>query len=57
MNNLAHPALAGLVVEFFYTGSNATGNLFPMVFGAEVPHPAVVLAATTIHSNLPLLIY
>ncbi|KAI5985789.1 hypothetical protein EDD15DRAFT_2200484 [Pisolithus albus] len=47
-NNLAHPALSGLIIEFFYTGSNAMANIFPEVFQLEVPHPAVALAATVI---------
>ncbi|KAF8546166.1 hypothetical protein OG21DRAFT_1491518 [Imleria badia] len=47
-NNLAHPALSGLVVELFYTGSNAVGNLFPEVFANEVPRAAVALTATVI---------
>ncbi|KAG6373555.1 hypothetical protein JVT61DRAFT_6198 [Boletus reticuloceps] len=36
-NNLAHPALAGLVVDFFYTTPNSVGSLFPEVFGNQVP--------------------
>ncbi|KAN0074463.1 hypothetical protein V8E55_011875 [Tylopilus felleus] len=47
-NNLAHPVLSGLIVEFFYTGSNAVSNLFPKVFANEVSRTAVVLAATLI---------
>ena len=43
-----HPALSGLILDFFYTGSNAVGNLFPEVFGDEVPHRAVALAATAV---------
>ncbi|KAF8547507.1 hypothetical protein OG21DRAFT_1527113 [Imleria badia] len=35
-NNLAHPALAGLVVNFFYTGPSSVGILFPEVFGNEI---------------------
>ena len=51
MNNLAHPALAGLVVDFFYTDPNAVSILFPKVFASEVPHAAVMLAATAIFSH------
>ena len=43
-----YPALSGLILDFFYTGSNALGNLFPEVFGDEVPHRAVALAATAV---------
>ena len=50
MNNLAHPALSGLIIDFFYTGSGVMGNVFPEVFDKEVPHAAVVLAATVVHS-------
>ena len=51
MNNLAHPALAGLVVDFFYTGPNAVGILFPEVFASEVPRAAIALAATAVFSH------
>ncbi|KAI6043347.1 hypothetical protein EDC04DRAFT_3138544 [Pisolithus marmoratus] len=47
-NNLAHPALSGLIIDFFYMGSNAITSIFPEVFEKEVPHTAVVLAATAI---------
>ncbi|KAI6001903.1 hypothetical protein EDD15DRAFT_2361265 [Pisolithus albus] len=47
-NNLAHPALSALIIEFFYTGTNAMANVFPEVFQNEVPRPAVALAATAI---------
>ncbi|KAF8558083.1 hypothetical protein OG21DRAFT_1519960 [Imleria badia] len=48
MNNLAHPALSGVIVDFFYTGQGSIGNLFPEVFTQEVPRPTVALAATAI---------
>ncbi|KAI6008523.1 hypothetical protein EDC04DRAFT_2610924 [Pisolithus marmoratus] len=48
MNNFAHPALSGLIINFFYMGSNAITSIFPEVFEKEVPCIAVVLAATTI---------
>ncbi|KAI5985843.1 hypothetical protein EDD15DRAFT_2200383 [Pisolithus albus] len=47
-NNLVHPALSALIIEFFYTGTNAMVNIFPEVFQNEVPHPAVALAAMAI---------
>ncbi|KAI6113487.1 hypothetical protein EDD16DRAFT_1521294 [Pisolithus croceorrhizus] len=47
-NNLAHPTLSGLIIEFFYMGTNAMANIFPEVFQLEVPCPAVALAATAI---------
>ena len=50
MNNLAHPALSGLIIDFFYTGSNALGNVFPEVFDKEVPRAAIALAATTVYT-------
>lgn len=40
--------LSGLVIEFFYTGTNAVANLFPEVFGSEVPCVAIALAATAV---------
>ncbi|KAI6039189.1 hypothetical protein EDC04DRAFT_3141040 [Pisolithus marmoratus] len=48
MNNLVHPALSGLIINFFYMGSNAITSIFPEVFEKEVPCTAVVLTATTI---------
>ncbi|KAI6107694.1 hypothetical protein EDD17DRAFT_1759780 [Pisolithus thermaeus] len=48
MNNFAHPALSGLIINFFYTGSNAITSMFPEVFEKEVPHTVVALATTTI---------
>ncbi|KAI6046663.1 hypothetical protein EDC04DRAFT_2597798 [Pisolithus marmoratus] len=42
-NNLAHPALAGLIINSFYTSSTLLGQLFPEVFSPEVPRLKVVL--------------
>ena len=36
MNNLAHPTLSGLIVDFFYTSPVLVGKLFPEVFSREV---------------------
>ncbi|KAI6041977.1 hypothetical protein EDC04DRAFT_2601282 [Pisolithus marmoratus] len=47
-NNLAHPALSALIIEFFYTGTNTVANLFLEAFQSEVPHAAVALAMTAI---------
>ncbi|KAI6100027.1 hypothetical protein EDD16DRAFT_1717707 [Pisolithus croceorrhizus] len=48
-NNLAHPALAGLIVDFIYTSSSLSlRKLFPEVFLAEVPRVAVAIAATAL---------
>jgi len=49
---MASPALAGLVIEFFYTGSSALGNLFPEVFAHEAPTTAICLAATAVSTSL-----
>ncbi|KAI6040578.1 hypothetical protein EDC04DRAFT_2893967 [Pisolithus marmoratus] len=35
-NNLVHPALSALIIEFFYTGTNAMANIFPEVFQNEI---------------------
>ena len=48
--NMASPALAGLVVDFFYTGPSALCSLFPEVFAQEVPKPTVCLAATAVRN-------
>ena len=38
MNNLVHPVLSGLIIDFFYTGTNAMENIFLEVFENEVLH-------------------
>lgn len=47
-NNLAHPALSGLIIDFFYTGSSSVGQPFPEVFGEEVLRVTVAIAATAV---------
>ena len=47
-NNLAHPALSGLIINFFYTGATSVGQLFPEVFGVEVPRVTVAISATAV---------
>lgn len=47
-NNFAHPALSGLVVDFFYGGEKSVGKHFPEVFVEEVPRVAVAIAATAV---------
>ncbi|KIK20321.1 hypothetical protein PISMIDRAFT_105988 [Pisolithus microcarpus 441] len=50
--NMASPALAGLVVDFFYATLSALGNLFPEVFVQEVPKPVICLVATAVSSAI-----
>ncbi|KAF9230678.1 hypothetical protein BU15DRAFT_83326 [Melanogaster broomeanus] len=50
-NNMAHPALATLVMEFFY-GPASLGTVFPEVFSCEVPRVAVCLVATALRAAL-----
>ncbi|KAF8436861.1 hypothetical protein L210DRAFT_961824 [Boletus edulis BED1] len=40
-NNMTAPALAALIIEFFYTGPSALGVVFPKVFSPEVPEVTV----------------
>ncbi|KAL4068426.1 hypothetical protein V8B97DRAFT_1873316, partial [Scleroderma yunnanense] len=47
-NNLAHPTLFSLIIDFFYISANAMENLFPDVFGNEVSHAAIVFAVTAV---------
>ncbi|KIM67377.1 hypothetical protein SCLCIDRAFT_108122 [Scleroderma citrinum Foug A] len=47
-NSLVHLTLSGLVINFFYTGTNAMVSLFLEVFGNEVPCAAIALGATAI---------
>ena len=48
---MASPALAGLILEFFYTGNSTLASLFPEVFAKEVPKPVVCLAATAVSTD------
>ncbi|KAI5984137.1 hypothetical protein EDD15DRAFT_2375503 [Pisolithus albus] len=50
--NMASPALAGLILDFFHTGPSALGSLFPEVFAWEVPKPVMCLAATVLHATI-----
>jgi len=45
---MVSPVLAGLIVDFFYTGPSALGNLYPEAFAQEVPKSIVCLAATAV---------
>ena len=47
-NNLAHPALSGLIIDFFYSSDSSVGQLFPKVFTAEVPRIVVAISATAV---------
>ena len=47
-NNLAHPTLSGLIIDFFYSGASSVGQLFPEVFAAEVPRVTVAVSATVV---------
>jgi len=58
MNNLVHPALFGLIIDFFYTGTNTMANIFLEVFKNKVPRPAVAFAATAVYfPSLYFLLY
>ena len=49
---MASPALAGLILEFFYTGPSALASRFPEVFSQKVPKSVVCLAATAMSTSL-----
>ncbi|KIM56169.1 hypothetical protein SCLCIDRAFT_133150 [Scleroderma citrinum Foug A] len=49
-NNFAAPALAAMVIEFFYTAPLALGPIFPEIFGCEAPKVAICLAATALRA-------
>ena len=55
MNNFAHPMLASLVVDFFYSGDKSIGKQFPQVFSTEVLRVAVAIAATAVTLQLQIL--
>ncbi|KAI6039468.1 hypothetical protein EDC04DRAFT_2895263 [Pisolithus marmoratus] len=50
--NMASPALAGLVVDFFYATPSVLGHLFLEVFVQEVPKSVVCLAATALRAAI-----
>ncbi|KAI5980580.1 hypothetical protein EDC04DRAFT_2618319 [Pisolithus marmoratus] len=52
MCNMASPALAGLIIDFFYATPSALGNLFLEVFAQEVPKPVVCLAVTALQAAI-----
>lgn len=47
-NNLAHPALSGLIIDFFYTGAMSVRQLFPEFFGAKAPRVMVAISAMVV---------
>ncbi|KIM54395.1 hypothetical protein SCLCIDRAFT_137040 [Scleroderma citrinum Foug A] len=51
-NNFAAPALAAVVIEFFYTGPLVLGPVFPEIFTREAPKVAVCLAATALRAAI-----
>jgi len=48
---MVSPALGGLIIDFFYTGPSALGNLFLEVFAREAPKSIVCLAATAVSTH------
>ncbi|KAI6012840.1 hypothetical protein PISMIDRAFT_116456 [Pisolithus microcarpus 441] len=50
-NNMAHPALAALITDFFYAPLSLN-IAFPEVFSCEVPKVAVCLVATALRAAL-----
>lgn len=55
-NNLVHPALSGLIIDFFYTGPSSVGQLFPEVFQIKVPRVTVAISYSSkiIFFNAPV---
>lgn len=48
-----HPALSGLIIDFFYAGPASVSKLFPEVFADAITRPTVTLAVTAV--SLPCL--
>ena len=48
MNNLAHPCLRDICVNFFYAGKNTLARMFPDDFRNEIPDNAIALVATAV---------
>jgi len=51
MRNMVSPALGGLIIDFFYAGLSALGNLFPEVFAREAPKLIICLAAMAVSTH------
>ncbi|KAJ3515845.1 hypothetical protein NLJ89_g1505 [Agrocybe chaxingu] len=52
-NNLAHPCLKRLCIQFFYgDGTDSLAHLFPAEFKDSIPEHAVAVAAACIHNAL-----
>jgi len=51
-----HPALSGLIIDFFYNCSASVGKLFPEVFGQEILRVMVAIAATAVGISIGLYI-
>ena len=47
-NNLAHPCLGEICINFFYTGKNALAHVFPEDFRKQIPDHALALVATAV---------
>lgn len=53
-NNLAHPAIKEIIVQFFYTADNALARTFPEDFKDEVPEDAIASVMTYVCISRPL---
>ncbi|KAI6028040.1 hypothetical protein PISMIDRAFT_98865, partial [Pisolithus microcarpus 441] len=51
MNNMVHPALVTLVMDFFYMPLSVS-SAFPKVFSCKVPRVTMCLAATALQAAL-----
>lgn len=53
-NNLSHPAIEELCVQFYYYDKNGLARIFPDDFKNEVPDHAVALAMTCVSVSIYL---
>ncbi|KAF8060119.1 hypothetical protein FPV67DRAFT_1673904 [Lyophyllum atratum] len=51
-NNLAHPSIGKICIQFFYTSDNGLACKFPEDFKDEVPENALALVLTSIYHCL-----
>ena len=51
MNNIAHPAIPKIIIEFFYSGEKCLASLFPETFSRTVPVNAIGLVLTVVSSS------
>ena len=51
MNNITHPAIPKIIIDFFYSREKCLASLFPETFSHTVPLNTIGLVMTVVHSS------